>query len=101
MRVYIGSVPFACMAGHWDILEHDAEDMAYFYGELIDDLVENQGWTFAKEIDWTADDPKTQALLKRPGPSSVMRQKERLLMSIKTSSTKHKRTNGCSQKKGT
>jgi len=48
----------------WYILEHDAEDMAYFYGELIDDLVENQDWDFGKEIDWTADDPKTQALLK-------------------------------------
>jgi len=55
---------FPSMAGHWDILEHDAEEMAYLYGELIDDLVENQGWTFGKEIDWTADDPKTQALLK-------------------------------------
>ena len=52
------------MAGMWYILDHDAENVAYLYGNLIDDLVENQDWDFGKEIDWTADDPKTQALLK-------------------------------------
>lgn len=52
------------MAGMWYILDHDAENVAYLYGNLIDDLVEHQDWDFDKEIDWVADDPKTQALLK-------------------------------------
>ena len=52
------------MTGFWDILEHDVDQMVHLYGELIDDLVENQGWTFDKEIEWVTNDPKTQALLK-------------------------------------
>ncbi|MDG1539511.1 MAG: hypothetical protein P8Q40_06245 [Candidatus Poseidonia sp.] len=52
------------MTGFWGILEHDVDQMVHLYGELIDDLVENQGWTFDKEIEWVTNDPKTQALLK-------------------------------------
>ncbi len=51
------------MAGMWYILDHDAENVAYLYGNLIDDLVEHQDWDFDKEIDWVADDPKTLTLL--------------------------------------
>ena len=47
----------------WYILDHDAENVAYLYGNLIDDLVEHQDWDFDKEIDWVADDPKTLTLL--------------------------------------
>ena len=51
------------MAGMWYILDHDAENVAYLYGNLIDDLVEHQDWDFDKEIDWVANDPKTLTLL--------------------------------------
>ena len=47
----------------WYILDHDAENVAYLYGNLIDDLVEHQDWDFDKEIDWVANDPKTLTLL--------------------------------------
>lgn len=52
------------MAGFWGILEHDAENMAYLFGDLIDDLVEDQDWDFNKEMEWTTNDQTTQALLK-------------------------------------
>ena len=51
------------MAGMWYISEHDVENVAYLYGNLIDDLVEHQDWDFDKEIDWVTDDPKTLILL--------------------------------------
>ena len=51
------------MAGMWYISDHDAENVAYLYGNLIDDLVEHQDWDFDKEIDWVTDDPKTLILL--------------------------------------
>jgi hypothetical protein len=51
------------MAGMWYISDHDAENVAYLYGNLIDDLVEYQDWDFDKEIDWVTDDPKTLILL--------------------------------------
>ena len=51
------------MAGMWYISEHDVENVAYLYGNLIDDLVEHQDWDFDKEIDWVANDPKTLTLL--------------------------------------
>ena len=47
----------------WYISEHDVENVAYLYGNLIDDLVEHQDWDFDKEIDWVTDDPKTLILL--------------------------------------
>ena len=52
------------MAGFWGILEHDAENMAHLFGDLIDDLVEHQDWDFNKEMEWTTNDQTTQALLK-------------------------------------
>ena len=51
------------MAGMWYISEHDVENVAYLYGNLIDALVEHQDWDFDKEIDWVTDDPKTLILL--------------------------------------
>ena len=51
------------MAGMWYISDDDAENVAYLYGNLIDDLVEHQDWDFDKEIDWVTDDPKTLILL--------------------------------------
>ena len=51
------------MAGMWYISDHDAENVVYLYGNLIDDLVEHQDWDFDKEIDWVTDDPKTLILL--------------------------------------
>ncbi len=56
--------PWSNMTGFWGILEHDVDQMVHLYGVLMDDLVENQDWTFDKEIEWVTNDPKTQALLK-------------------------------------
>ena len=56
--------PSSNMAGFWGILEHDAENMAHLFGDLIDDLVEHQDWDFNKEMEWTTNDQTTQALLK-------------------------------------